>query len=527
MGFVDWLHALGLLLIATFAAIAGLIVVSAVQGPVRHRPHSIFADNSQDVIFLLDGETLVDATPGARVLLMSFRVLGGNWARLMAYLGPRFPGIEERLRKLPEIGCLTVEGRDPNGKAVLLQAEHRGGLTRLTLTDPGVNAEPIPVDPLVLRAMNDEVDQLRQISARIPALIWKETDEGDVIWANEAYLMRALTMAVPNPDIMWPLPRIFDIRTTRHWVQGQRASVLHPGQGPVWYELIVHAEPQGRLIIALPADALVNAETALRDFMQTLTRTFAQLPIGLAIFDQSRLLQLFNPALLDLTGLPADFLSMRPSLLSVLDALRDRNMLPEPKDYRSWRRQIVDMERAAANGQYEETWDLPDGQTFRVVGRPHPNGGLALVIEDITHEVSRSRRYRLDIELGQAVLDEMAEAVAVFAPSGQLVMVNQAFAALWGNEVSRSLGKDSIRTVARGWRALTAPSQLWSDLEEFVLTVGDRVSWTAEARLGDGRALSCRFVPLAGGATLTAFRAAEPVAAPVVTKTPARGRKTA
>jgi len=48
---------------------------------------------------------------------------------------------------------------------------------------------------------------------------------------------------------------------------------------------------------------------------------------------------LFNPALLDLTGLPAEFLAMRPSLLSVLDAMHDRNMIPEPKDYRSWRRQ--------------------------------------------------------------------------------------------------------------------------------------------------------------------------------------------
>ena len=36
----------------------------------------------------------------------------------------------------------------------------------------------------------------------------------------------------------------------------------------------------------------------------------------------AKYLKLFNPALLDLTGLPVDFLSLRPSLLSVLDALR-------------------------------------------------------------------------------------------------------------------------------------------------------------------------------------------------------------
>ena len=129
------------------------------------------------------------------------------------------------------------------------------------------------------------------------------------------------------------------------------------GRPTQWFDLICQQEGDLQLIFAIPADVAVHAETALRDFLQTLTKTFAQLPIGLAIFDRQRQLQLFNPALLDLTGLPADFLSLRPSFLAVLDALRDRNMLPEPKDYRGWRRQIVDMENAAASGLYEETWN--------------------------------------------------------------------------------------------------------------------------------------------------------------------------
>jgi hypothetical protein len=47
---------------------------------------------------------------------------------------------------------------------------------------------------------------------------------------------------------------------------------------------------------------------------------------------------------------------------------------------------------------------------------------------------------------------------------------------------------------------------LWSEAEEFISSVGNRISWQAEARLLDGRLLSCRFAPLAGGATLAAFR---------------------
>ena len=224
--------------------------------------------------------------------------------------------------------------------------------------------------------------------------------------------------------------------------------------------------------------------------------------------------------MVDLTGLPIDFLSLRPSFVSFLDALRDRSMIPEPKDYRSWRRQLVEMEKAAASGLYEETWNLPDGQTFKVVGRPHPNGALALMVEDITNEVSRSRRYRSDMELGQAVIDEMEEAVAVFSPSGQLVMSNMAYAVMWAHDPEEDFRNDSIRTIVPHWRARSAPAGLWSEAEEFISTVGNRVSWTAETRLLDGRLLHCRFAPLSGGATLAAFRTHDPSdkARPVLTE---------
>ena len=288
-------------------------------------------------------------------------------------------------------------------------------------------------------------------------------------------------------------------------MSGQRQKLTLSGGRAAWYDLNMVGEGEQRLIFALPADAAVQAETGLRDFMQTLTKTFAHLHVGLAIFDHQRQLQLFNPALLDLTGLPVDFLSMRPSLLSVLDAMRDRKMIPEPKDYRGWRRQMVDMEKAAASGLYEETWSLPGGQTYRVIGRPHPNGAIALMIEDISGEMLRTRRYRADLELGQSVIDQVDEAIAVFSESGQLVMSNAAYAGLWGGDPSTSLDDASLRTLCGQWRNQSAPNPVWNALEDFAANQGDRTSWRAEVPLLDGRMIDCRFAPLTGGATLTAF----------------------
>jgi PAS domain-containing protein len=506
---LDWLLALGLLLIATVAAIGGLLAVSGLQGPAKRPQNSVFSETTAETVFLFDGETLIDCTPGARLLLTTSRARGGNWIRLIGHVSQYIPDIEAQLQRLPHEGVVALDGRSPKGKLLVLLAEIRGGLTRITLRDPTLEGKPFATDPMAFRAMNDELDQLRDILAQAPTLVWREAENGDVVWANGAYLLLAIGLLAPGKDLGWPLPRVFERTATQKTVQGQRACVTPAGGQTLWFDLVGYPNNDQRLVFALPADAAVQSETTLRDFMQTLTKTFAQLPIGLAIFDRQRQLQLFNPALLDLTGLPPDFLSLRPSMLSVLDALRDRKMIPEPKDYRGWRRQLVEMEKAAAAGLYQENWNLADGQTFRVTGRPHPNGALALMIEDISNEVSRSRRYRSDMELGQAVIDEMDEAVAVFSASGHLVMSNLSYAALWTHDSDASLGDEALRDVTRHWRALTAPSAVWSEAEEYISTVGDKIAWQSETRLLDGRRLACRFAPLSGGATLAAFRAFE------------------
>ena len=164
------------------------------------------------------------------------------------------------------------------------------------------------------------------------------------------------------------------------------------------------------------------------------TKTFADLPTGLAIFDRERNLQLFNPALIDLTGLSAGFLTGRPTLFDFLDKLRDARMVPEPKDYRSWRQQMNNLEAAAATGHHVETWSLPGGQTYRVTGRPHPDGAVAFLFEDITSEISLTRKFRAELTLGAHVLDGLEDALAVFSPSGQMLLSNRSYVALWGEK---------------------------------------------------------------------------------------------
>jgi PAS domain-containing protein len=318
------------------------------------------------------------------------------------------------------------------------------------------------------------------------------------------HLIRAVELLPDGEDLSWPLPRLFD-QPANPATRLPRLKLQMPS-GPEWFDLVRMPTGEETLFYALAADKAVQAETALREFMQTLTKTFADLPIGLAIFDRTRSLQMFNPALADLTTLAPEMLIARPSLNAFLDALRARAMIPEPRDYRSWRKHLARLEEEAAMGTFEETWSLPGGQTYRVVGRPHPNGALAFMFEDISNEVSRTRRYRSDVELGQSVIDAVEDAVAVFSPGGQLVMSNHAYAQLWQHDPQVLLSEASITTLCAWWREHAAPTLLWDDATDYVTSAGDRDAWDGDVRLLDGRLVSCRFRPLTGSATLITFR---------------------
>ncbi|WP_309663355.1 PAS-domain containing protein [Tabrizicola sp.] len=500
----DWIFAAGMVLTATLVALGCLILLAAFQSRRAPVTDSLFQQSDQATVFVFDGEAMIDATPSARFMLASSVVRGGPWLRLLARLGPMFPELEARVLTLHGDGQFILPSKEGLLPPLVLRGEYVGGLIRLTLINTDTEQREPGRDSAADSALQQEVSALRNVLSNAPILVWTEALSGDVVWANQAYLMRAADLLPTGTDLSWPLPRIFNTAAIAPGGKPQRQKLALEG-GPQWFDLVVVPAGDQRLAYALPSNAAVRAEGSLRDFMQTLTKTFAHLPIGLAIFDKDRVLQLFNPALVDLTTLPPDFLISRPSLNGVLDALRDRAMIPEPKDYRTWRKQMIKLEEDASSGLYEETWSLPGGQTFRVIGRPHPNGALAFMFEDISSEMSRTRRYRADLELGQAVIDAVDEAVAVFSQGGQLVMSNFAYAQLWDHDPAVLLSDAGIGSLSDWWRDHSAASLIWADAMDFVITAGDRTAWEGEARLLDGRLISCRFRPITGGATLITF----------------------
>ncbi|SFC81628.1 PAS-domain containing protein [Tropicimonas isoalkanivorans] len=529
MGMFDL--SLGLVLVvSSFGTAAVALYLMGHLMPSRKVSWTPIEQMGERVVFLFRDKELVDATPDARALLETGAGFLEEWPRLIALLEDRFPSLAVEIGKLGE--AQWIELTDPEtGDRV--EAEWRGGLARIVLiSGTGAQAGAREPDRLHQEALASELKTLRGVVDDAPMLVWKEDATGAVRWANAAYVNLVRRISESPGAIGWPLPRLFDQRPIGPDMAEppRRLSITVPNcEEPLWFDSYDEAQEDDTLIFALPADKLVKAETSLREFVQTLTKTFAHLPTGLAVFDRKRRLALFNPALTDLSGLEPVFLSSRPSLFEFLDQLRDSRRMPEPKNYKTWRRQITDLESAASTGTYQETWYLPSGQTFRVTGRPHPDGALAFLFEDISAEIALTRRFRSELELGQSVLDAVDEAIAVFSSAGVMILSNRAYREMWDHDPDASLADTGVVQATALWQTLCHPTPVWGDLRDFVGDGGERAEWTAEVRRLDGKRLTCRFTPLTGHATLVGFshvQSHRSLASPskIWVKVPATGR---
>lgn len=432
-------------------------------------------------IFLFSGRELVDATPEAREFLSGVGPGEDDLERLERFLALSIPDFQKSRELLPD-GPLTIA----ESEGCCVSTQMTGGSLRIEI---GSRDRDVTIDPLTHAALLAELSQARALLAAVPLPLWLQDASGCITWANNAYL-ELVDRVRPDRTETWPIPAVFAETPGRLHVTAADGTA-------VACDVRLCGTEAGTAGLALPADELERAERARLDFVQTLSRTFADLPIGLAVFDARRRLAVFNPALTDLTALPFDFLAARPTLPAFFDRLRDTRVLPEPKDYVAWRQRLDALEERAVSGALEETWSLPAGHTFRITGRPHPEGAIAILFEDITAEISVGRRFRAEIGLVHSALDAEAAPIALFAADGALAFANAAHVALFGRDPRTMLGTMSLVDCLEEWHVRDGEHQVPA-------TKGERRS--APAMAPDGTALNCLLQRLPDGAILARFR---------------------
>lgn len=487
--------------------------------PRKRTAREMLREADSAVGFLFDGHALVDASPLAKRLLPARDRGQSDWEVFIRLFSAQFPQLRVALASLPSEGRKRIVS--PSDPTLSLEAEHWDGYSRIIFDNASETGERSATDRLIAASLEQEVASLRAISEDAPMLIWKEDAPSQIVWANNSYLnlVDSLVIAPSETGPSWPPRNIFarfELPVDDEGYATKRVQIEPPeGEGTAWFEISSVRRRREVVRFAVDITTVVRAEATQRAYVESLSKTFAQLSIGLAIFGRDRRLLSFNPALLDLTGLPVEFLSARPQIRSVLDRMREARVLPEPKNYLSWRDELAALESAAENGSYCEVWNLPNGSTYRVTGRPHPNGATALLFEDVSADVSLTRRFRAEIELAHAALDGMRDAAVVISPTGSVIFSNSAYHDLWGTTKERGLREVDLKDEAAEWQQASVPTPVWAMIRDFIRGHGGRDPWEEPLSLLDGRQLVCRAAPLPIGNSLITFLRAPEIAQPL------------
>ena len=344
-----------------------------------------------------------------------------------------------------------------------------------------------------------------------PNPAWMTAPNGRLVWANRAWLEAAEAASVEQAA-----------GTERSWDRGveslaaEAAGLGQRREGLRWAPVAgrrrafqVVAQPLeggGAGAIALDVTEAEETRETLKRHVAAHDETLNRLADAVAIFGPNRRLNFHNTAFAELWALEPAWLAEGPSHGEVLDRLRQRRRLPEQADYAVWKARELGFYESLGP-QPDELWSLPDGRTLRVVRQPHPFGGMLLLFSDITGELRLRAQYNALVQVQQATLDKLNDAVAVFGSDGRLRLHNEAFERFWSLSPQAMSDAGDFERVAELCTPLVHDREFWRDLKA---RVGDpdpqgRKPIAGETRTSDGRVISFQTRPLPDGATLVAF----------------------
>jgi PAS domain-containing protein len=502
----------GLIFSAILIATAGLLALTSTETikkmPLFRGGFQDILDHNERMVFLFSDNKIKDATSTAKRFLTdngkSKKM--SDWTALMKQLSARYKEDVDQLDDLQYLGSLSLVSHDGNGR---LEAQWQDGTVRIELFGEDLNNDQRLVDRLSYDAMQEEIDSLRMIAAHVPVMVWRENHEGAINWANNAYLDVASQRSGGQEAAIWPPEKLFshndaskDGTQNSPWREELQAT---EGTEAKCFDVFASKCAKDTLYTAVPVDNIAQSGDERADLVQILTKTFAHLPVGLTIFDKDRQLIIFNPAVMDLLDLRASFLVRKPTLPQFLTELREKYAMPEAADAVSLRQEVSKLEAAAVNGTFSKTWSFASGQTYRVTGRPHTGGALALLFEDISSKLSLDHQFNFELEMGRAALNHLDDAVAIFNTEGELSTFNPSYAAFCKDERSSFAADCKIKDAMKSWRRQCADPMRGVQWQKEMDRRDKDHEWRTSISLKGGRVVTCVVTPIMEGATMVRF----------------------
>ena len=230
------------------------------------------------------------------------------------------------------------------------------------------------------------------------------------------------------------------------------------------------------------------------------------LDTAFAVFDADHKLFFYNKAYSNLWKLDEVMLEGQPKYSTVLDAIRSKRMLPEVPDFVLYKKD-EEKDFSKIIEPKEDLLHLPDGKTFRRIRAPHPMGGLIFAYEDVSDKLATRRAYNSLLMVRKELLDNMSEAILIFASDGRLKFFNKAYMKLWKVQKASLIKEPSIADIIDSQRKFFDAIEDWKSLKEDILKhITNIETKTFVLRRNDGLDIDVSSVALSDESILVTYR---------------------
>jgi PAS domain-containing protein len=285
----------------------------------------------------------------------------------------------------------------------------------------------------------DALEALSGVIEAAPMPVWHRTPDQRISLVNGAYV--AAVDAVSAQQVIEQGIEL--VEAVDGLSPGASAALAANARTPTARMLPVTIDGERRLMrvvdvplgqagvagYAIDMHELEEARAELRHLAQAHRDMLDRLSAGVVQFGANQLLEFCNQPFLSIFGLNPDTAATDTHFDRVLDAMRDAGLVPETPDFPAWRRDRREWFQSPS--AQEETWRLRDGVHLRVYAQPLPDGGLLLIFEDRTEHVQLASARDTLLRVRTATLDNLFEAIAVFAADGRLHLWNSRFRQIW------------------------------------------------------------------------------------------------
>jgi len=244
------------------------------------------------------------------------------------------------------------------------------------------------------------------------------------------------------------------------------------------------------------------AKADLARFARAQRDTLDRLSAGVAQFGADRGLDFSNQPFAKMFGMPPDWLAEKPEFDRVLERMRDNHQLPEVRDFPEWKAERRDW-FLGLDDAIEEAWLLPGGAHLRVVAQPLPDGGLLLIFEDRTEQVQLASARDTLLRVRAATLENLFEAIGVFAADGRLYLWNNRFRDAWGLDEAQLASHPRVdELVPLLGKQLSNPAHASLVRELVRSATSEREQRAGRVTFTDGRHFEFAAIPLPDGNAL-------------------------